>query len=142
MTGKYDDIIGLPHPVSAVHPQMMRADRAAQFSPFAALTGYGDAVKETARRTDEKPELTDEEKEKLNRKLQFLAGHPGEKPTVSIFYFKEDERKSGGACVTVSGAVKKIDTDKKTVVMQDGTEVGIDQMIAITNSDGTEGCNE
>ena len=92
----YEDIINLPHYVSPVHPPMPLSDRAAQFAPFAALTGYGDVIKETARQTDRKPELTEEEKQELDYKLQMAVSLPGEKPAVTITYFVPDKKKAGG----------------------------------------------
>ena len=92
----YEDIINLPHHVSPVHPPMPLSDRAAQFAPFAALTGYGDVIKETARQTDRKPELTEEEKQELDYKLQMAVSLPGEKPAVTITYFVPDKKKAGG----------------------------------------------
>ena len=83
----YEDIIHLPHHVSSVHPHMPVSDRAAQFAPFAALTGYGDVIKETARQTDAKPELSEDEKEILDYKIQLACGLSGEKPGVRITYF-------------------------------------------------------
>ena len=93
---KYDDIINLSHHVSSRHPQMPMMNRAAQFSPFAALTGYDDAVRETARLTDEKIELDEYEKEELDRKIQWLGSHLDEHIPVSITYFQPDDRKAGG----------------------------------------------
>ena len=107
--GRYDDIINLPHHVSTKHPHMAPIDRAAQFSPFAALTGHDEAIKETARLTDERMELDENRKELLDARLQLLREHLGEKPTVTFTFFEPDERKSGGAYVTVTGSVKKIE---------------------------------
>lgn len=104
----YDDIINLPHHVSRNHPQMSIRDRAAQFSPFAALAGYEDAVAETGRLTEEKRELSATEQAELNQRLCFLAEHLKDQPKVSIEYFVPDERKSGGACRAVNGSIKKI----------------------------------
>ena len=92
----YEDIINLPHHVSPIHPPMPLSDRAAQFAPFAALTGYGEVIKETARQTDRKPELTEEEKQELDYKLQMAVSLPGEKPAVTITYFVPDKKKAGG----------------------------------------------
>ena len=117
MKGKYDDIINLPHHVSTKRPQMSMQDRAAQFSPFAALTGYDAAVKEAARLTDSRTELSDDELSILNIKFQILLEHLREKPNVSFTYFKPDAKKSGGKYVTLRGIVKKADTFKRLVVM-------------------------
>ena len=115
---KYDDIIGLPHPVSAKHPQMAREDRAAQFSPFAALTGYDDAISETQRLTETKRELDEEVKERLNEKI-------AEHPVVKITYFKEDGKKDGGAYLTITGVVRKVKEFEKILQMEDGTEIPV-----------------
>lgn len=126
--GAYDDIINLPHPTSAKHPRMSMADRAAQFSPFAALAGHGAAVQETARLTDRKIELTEDEKAVLNEKLRLLAGTGGE----AVFtYFLPDERKSGGAYATVSGGLKKIDPLKHRIILTDGTVIPIEDILDI-----------
>ena len=93
---QYEDIINLPHHVSTTRPQMPMSDRAAQFSPFAALTGYDAAIKETGRLTDTKIELDDEELHNLNLKFQFLVEHLEDEPEVAVTYFKADERKAGG----------------------------------------------
>ena len=90
---KYGDIIHLPHHVSSVHPHMPVSDRAAQFAPFAALTGYGDVIKETARLTDEEPDLSEDEKQELNYKIQLACALPGEKPEIVLTYFVQDEKK-------------------------------------------------
>lgn len=131
MTKAYDDIIHLPHHVSATHPHMPVIDRAAQFSPFAALTGYEAAIKETARLTDEKVELDEYMKDALNDRLQIIADRLKEHPEIAITYFQPDVKKNGGAYVTVSGRAKKIDEYKRVVVMSDGTVVPIDEIINI-----------
>ena len=128
---RYDDIINMPNHISKKHPRMSVADRAAQFSPFAALVGYGDAVDETARLTDSQMELDDEIKAELNAKLTAIIDHINEHPTVTITYFRPDERKSGGAYLTVTGVVKKVDEYKKAVVMTDKIEIPIDSIAAI-----------
>ena len=109
MKDQYDDIINLPHHVSKTRPQMSMVDRAAQFSPFAALTGYDAAIKETGRLTDEKVNLSEEEKEALDRKQQILMEWLGDHPALTITFFVPDEKKSGGAYMTKSGNLKKID---------------------------------
>ena len=127
MSGPYDDIIDLPHPTSARHPRMPMANRAAQFSPFAALSGYDDAVKETARLTDGKIDLTEEEKSILDAKLRRLA--PGE--NAAITYFQPDGRKQGGAYLTVSGQVKRIDGTAREIVLTDGRRIPIDDILEV-----------
>ena len=130
-TNSYDDIIDHPHHVSTQHPRMSMTDRAAQFSPFAALTGYGDVIKETARVTDRKPELSESEKTELDYKLQKVCDYPGEKPTVSITYFVPDLKKAGGSYRTISGQIKKIEDYKKQVVLLDKSTIDIDCILEI-----------
>lgn len=131
MSGPYDDIIDLPHPTSTRHPRMPMANRAAQFSPFAALTGYEDAVQETARQTVARPELTKEEKSHLNAELQALAEKISEHPTVSLTYFQPDERKAGGAFVTAEGAAKKLDRHTGMVILDDGRKIPVENLMSI-----------
>lgn len=133
--GNYDDIIGLPHHVSEVHPQMGRIDRAAQFSPFAALTGYSEAIRETGRLTEERVELDEDMKEGLDEKLKMLKYQieEGDYPEAAITYFQPDNRKEGGSYVTVSGRVKKIDGYGQTVVMVDGRRVLIKDIVGLSD---------
>ncbi len=128
---KYDDIIDLPHHRSQKHPHMPLADRAAQFSPFAALTGHGDAVKETARLTEARIELDEEAKASLNARLLFLEDNLKELPEVVITMFVPDGQKAGGAYVAKTGAVKRIDEYEQTIVMADDTVVPIDAVFAL-----------
>ena len=129
--GKYDDIIDLPHHVSGTHPPMSRADRAAQFSPFAALTGYDAAVRETARVTERRIELDEGVKAELNARLNCILEHLSEHPQVSLTYFVPDEKKSGGAYRTVTGAVRKLDSVAKTLTLADGTVVPMEEMVHV-----------
>ena len=131
MTGAYDDIIDLPHHVSTTHLHMSAIDRAAQFSPFAALTGYDSAIKETARLTDERVELDEYMKDALSDRLQIIADRIKEHPEVAITYFQPDAKKNGGAYVTAAGSAKKIDENERMVVMTDGTVIPIDEIISI-----------
>ena len=131
MSGPYNDIIDLPHPTSAKHPRMSMSDRAAQFSPFAALTGHDAAIRETARLTDAKIELSEEETSSLDRKLQIVSDRLRERPEVSIVYFKADGQKEGGAYVTVTGPIKKIDRCQNVVTMVSGTVIPIVDIIEI-----------
>lgn len=131
MTRVYDDIINLPHHISATRPHMTAIDRAAQFSPFAALTGYDAAVKETARLTDERIELDEYMKEVLSHRLQIVAGRIKEHPEIAITCFQPDEKKNGGAYVTIISTVKKIDEYERVVIMDDGTAIPIDEIISI-----------
>lgn len=127
----YDDIINHPHHVSTRHPRMSMIDRAAQFSPFAALTGYGDVIKETARLTDRKPELSDSEKEELDYKLRVASDFPGESPLITFIYFVPDQKKSGGSYQSITSRIWKIDDYKKQVVLEDKTRIDIDCILDI-----------
>lgn len=131
MTTKYDDIIHLPHHVSATRPHMSASDRAAQFSPFAALTGHGAAVKETARLTDKRIELDEGIKDDLSHRMQIVSDSIKEQPEISIRYFKPDAKKNGGEYVTAICSVKKIDEHERVIVMTDGTLIPIDEIINI-----------
>ena len=128
---KYGDIIHLPHHVSSVHPHMPVSDRAAQFAPFAALTGYGDVIKETARQTDEGPDLSEDEKQELNYKIQLACALPGEKPEIVLTYFVQDEKKSGGACHTARGKIRRIDPDAGQIILEDRLRIRLDCVVDI-----------
>jgi len=140
MNTPYDDILPLPHHVSEKHPPMSRLDRAAQFSPFAALTGYDAAVKETARMTDRRIELDEGEKEAIDQRLTLLQERLPEPTEVTITYFVPDKRKAGGAYVSVSGTVKKIDDYERVVILRDGMSIPIDEILHISGKlfDGIE----
>ena len=125
---KYDDIINLPHHVSKKHPQMSLHDRAAQFSPFAALTGHKAAINETARLTDEKQILSEDVIAKLNEQLNLIKENIGTNQTVTITYFVPDDKKSGGAYISHTGVVKKINEYNHTVVLTDKTVIPIEQI--------------
>lgn len=125
---KYDDIINLPHHVSKKHPQMSLHDRAAQFSPFAALTGHKAAINETARLTDEKQILSEDVIAKLNEQLNLIKENIGTNQTVTITYFVPDDKKSGGAYISHTGVVKKIDEYNHTVILTDKTVIPIKQI--------------
>ena len=122
----YDDIINLPHRVSAKHPRMAMLDRAAQFSPFAALTGHGAAVEETERLTQPFCEPDEGEKAVINEKLRFLADIIGQNPIVTVTYFEPDKRKDGGEYLSVTGAVKKIDAVGQSVIFTDGQRISVE----------------
>lgn len=128
---EYDDIIDLPHHVSATRPRMSMIDRAAQFSPFAALTGYDAAIKETGRLTDERIELSEESRAALDRKQQLLMDKLADRPVVSVTYFIPDERKSGGAYVTATGQVKKVDEFARLLIFTDGTKIPLDEILDV-----------
>lgn len=125
LDSKYDDIINLPHFVSKKYPQMSIHDRAAQFSPFAALTGYDDLVKETARITYQKIDLDEYVLDELNEKLCFLKKNLSERVEVKITYFQEDLKKSGGRYLEKQGIIKKIDEFKGCVIFEDGVIIPI-----------------
>ena len=127
---RYDDIINLPHHVSPTRQRMSMHDRAAQFAPFAALVGYDDAVAETARLTETRPELDEQEHKELDMRLRYLADHLKEQPVVHIRYFMPDERKSGGAIMEFNGIVRKIANG--IIVTADGLNINIEDMIEIS----------
>ena len=135
MNGKcdhqYDDIIDLPHHVSATRPQMSMINRAAQFSPFAALTGYDAVIRETGRLTDRRIELSEDTRTDLDRKQQLLLDRLADHPEVSVTYFVPDERKAGGAYVTVTGNVKKFDNFQRIMVLTDDTMIPLDEIIEL-----------
>lgn len=129
MTGDYEDIIHLPHHVSSRRPQMPMSDRAAQFSPFAALTGYDDAIRETGRLTEQKLEPDEETLELLNQKIRLLREHLREHPEVRFTYFRPDSCKEGGAYLTKSGTIQKIQLCERIVVLGDGTLIPMDDIL-------------
>lgn len=128
----YDDIINLSHHVSNKHPTMSLYARSAQFAPFSALTGYEEAIRETARETNERIELDDELKSILDSKLQILAENIKNKPEVSFTYFVPDIKKTGGTYRTVTGIVRKINTYNQSVCFVDNTEIPINDIIEIS----------
>ncbi|NLM04174.1 MAG: YolD-like family protein [Clostridiales bacterium] len=128
---EYNDIINLPRHVSKKRSPMPIRDRAAQFSPFAALTGHDTAIKETARITEDKIELDSYIKEELNIKLQILMDRLREKPEIKITYFQPDDKKDGGKYITTTGVVKKIDSCDQMIYLIDGTEIIMDEIINI-----------
>ena len=132
-TGKYEDIINLPHHISKKHPQMTMESRAAQFAPFAALVGYEDAVEETARLTTKRIELNEEEKNILDMKLQMLKEqmHVQIYPEISVMYFVPDLKKEGGKYTKISGTIKKIDEYKQLLILDDKTQIPISEIISI-----------
>lgn len=129
--GKYDDIINLPHHISSKHPRLSIEQRTAQFAPFAALTGYGDSIKETVRLTDNRIELNEEEKEMLNIKLQELKNKISIMPKVTITYFVPDAKKAGGEYITKMDRLKRIDEYKKNIILGDKTIIPIKEIIEI-----------
>ena len=129
---RYDDIINLPHHISPTRQRMSMHDRAAQFAPFAALVGYDDAVAETARLTETRPELDEQEQRAINERFAYIADHIHEQPEVRIKYFVPDEHKSGGAIVEASGKVKKISATDGILMFADGNSLLIRDIICIS----------
>lgn len=130
-THKYDDIIGLPHHTSAHRAGMPMIDRAAQFSPFAALTGYEDVIEETGRLTESSTELTEGSKQALNEKFRILAEHCWVTPQVTVTYFEPDRLKTGGSYVTVTARVKRVDEYDQVLRLIDGREIPMEAISRI-----------
>lgn len=131
MSGPYDDIINLPHHVSRTRPQMPRADRAAQFAPFSALVGYGAALVETARLTDRRIELEEDDRAAMDRKQQKLMERIGERPEVAVTWFVPDARKEGGQYITTVGRLKRIDEVRRVMILVDRTEIPLNDIFDI-----------
>ncbi len=129
--GKYDDIISLPHPVSKTHPPMPRAERAAQFSSFAALTGYEEIVAESARLTETRAELDRDALEALDGALRALAAEIETRPEAELRYFVPDEKKAGGRYETLRGRVKKIDEQASLLLLEDGKKIPLGDIVSI-----------
>ena len=132
MNNRYNEIINLPHHVSKTRPQMLMSDRAAQFAPFAALTGYGDAIDETARLTDGRPELSEQQLAELNERLLQIMAKPD--TVVCITYFVPDEKKSGGRYEQTEGIIKKIDETAKAIVMDGGEKIPLADIIELNET--------
>ena len=130
MNEKYKNMLHLSHPVSAARPRMALQDRAAQFSPFAALTGYDDALRETARLTERFIELDEDGKQEIDRQISYLQQHPLDTVPVKIIYFVPDEKKDGGSYTAVEGCVRKIDENTKSLQIQ-GTEIPVERIYGI-----------
>ena len=131
MSGRYDDMLYMQNPTPTCKSRMSFYERAAQFSPFAALTGYEDAVEETARLTDARLELSEDMKTILNEKMQMIVDNMDADPIVTITYFVPDKKKEGGAYVDVTGIVKEIDEYERCIVMTDKKKIPIEQVRAI-----------
>ena len=127
----YEDIVNLPHHVSRNRPQMPLRDRAAQFAPFAALTGYGEAIDETARWTEERREMDENERAVLDSRLRFLSTRLEEQPQVEIEHFVPDSRKTGGAYVRTEGRLAAIFPASRTLMFADGTSISTDDITEI-----------
>ena len=128
---EYDDIINLPHHVSSRHPQMSMMNRAAQFAPFAALTGHAAAIEETARLTDEQHELADEDSEALNQKMAYLRETINEHPIITITYFEPDRKKAGGMYKSIEGQLKNIDDYNQSIVLKSGEVIFLKSILDI-----------
>lgn len=131
MNKNYDDIINLPHYVSKKRPQMSIEARSAQFAPFAALTGYDEQVKETARLTDKKIELEDGQKEILNNKLLYILENINSKPEITFTYFVKDNKKTGGKYIDKTGIIRKIDMIEQYIQFNDKTKIEINDILSI-----------
>lgn len=131
---KYGDMLDLPHHVSKKHPPMSREDRAAQFSPFAALTGHEAAIQETARQTDERIDLDEDSRNALDRTLANVRECVAEHPLVTVTYFQPDERKAGGQYVTVQGRVKKLKESPQRLVLEGEMEIALREVVALVVS--------
>ena len=127
MSGPYDDIINLPHPTSRRHPRMPIRDRAAIFSPFAALSGHGAALAETARRTERRMELAEDVRAELDRRQVVLL----EQPELTVTWFQPDARKEGGAYLTATGRLKKFRELERILILTDGTEIPLEDVVAL-----------
>ena len=127
----YEDIISLPHHQSSVHPRMSMTERAAQFSPFAALTGYEGVLREAARQTEERIELDESEREELDRKLKAWSKDGGGRRRVQATWFVPDEMKAGGSYVTWDGFVKKVDGYEKVLILEDGSRIRTEDIIRL-----------
>lgn len=133
MSGKYDDIINLPHHVSETHPHMSMRNRAAQFSPFAALSGHSDAIHETARYTDDFQGVDESNVEALNQKIAMILDKINEHPQITVTYFKPDEKKEGGSYTLKTGNIKRVDDYEHVLQFTDNEEIPIQ---SIFNIDG------
>lgn len=127
----YDDIINLPHHVSKNHPQMSRYNRAAQFAPFAALTGYEESINEAGRYVTNKIELDDSNKEEINFKLNILNNLINQRNQVTFIFFSKDKLKNGGSYKTIKGILKKYDEINKLIILEDKTKIYIDDIFSI-----------
>ena len=134
MTHDYDDIINLPHYEPKHHPRMSMWNRAAQFAPFAALTGYDAAIQESNRVTEDWINLEESGNEELNRKMELILSKLSEQPHVTIEYFVPDEHKEGGSYQSYTGNIKRSDEYEKTMVMTDGKKIQLKMITNITDN--------
>ena len=131
MSGPYDDIIELPHPTSTKHSRMPISDRASIFSPFAALSGHGAALAETARLTERRMELDEDTRAELDRRQAVLLAHLDEQPEITVTWFQPDEKKDGGAYLTATGRLKKFRELERILILTDGTEIPLEDVVAL-----------
>ena len=132
MTGPYDDIIDLPRPVSKKHPPMPMMKRAAQFLPFAALTGFEGEIAEAARLTEPAPELGEDALVALDERLALLRQRLSDRPEITLTRFLPDEKKAGGRYETVTGRVRRLDEAGRTLILVDGTKIDLDSVVELT----------
>lgn len=131
MSGKYDDIIDLPHPTSKKHPRMSRQNRAAQFSPFAALTGYDAAIRETARITEDRQELSEDAAVELNYKISLLQQEQAGMKKIKVIYFRQDTTKDGGAYREEDGDFKRIKSNEGILELTNGIQIPLEDIFKI-----------
>lgn len=127
----YEDIVNLPPHISKKYPQPTMMERAARFAPFAAITGYEEMVLEEARITEDRMDLDESTLAMLNEKLNIIQEFLDKEPEVRITYFEPDKKKSGGAYVSVTGKVKRIDEYERLVIMTDGKKICIDEIFGL-----------
>ena len=137
MKGPYDDMLGLPRHVSTKHPPMPRRNRAAQFAPFSALAGYGDAIRETARHTEPRRELDPQRQQELDAQLRRLLALGSRGPRVAVVYFQPDAKKDGGAYRMAMGRVRGVLADRGLLVLEDGTAVPLEQVAELQEAPST-----
>lgn len=138
MNKSYQDIIDLPYQKSTRHPHMARIDRAAQFAPFAALTGHKEAIKETARITEEKRILDENKKFILNNNLQAIISKIDQQPLIKVVYFQEDKTKQGGQYLTIINQIKKVDEYNRVIILVNSSKIKIDDIYEIELADQRE----
>ena len=127
----YEDILHLSHHVSEKHPRMSMHNRAAQFSPFAALTGYDSAIRETARQTNRRMDLSEDEQAEVGERLRLLRDREGERPEAAFVVFVPDARKAGGEYVSLTARVKRVDELARRVILTDGREIAFGDILEI-----------
>lgn len=137
MSGPYEDMLRLPRHVSTKHPPMPRRNRAAQFAPFSALAGYGDAIRETARHTEPRRELDPQRQQELDAQLRRLLALGSRGPRVAVVYFQPDAKKDGGAYRTAMGRVRGVLADRGLLVLEDGTAVPLEQVAELQEAPST-----